>query len=538
MRIIKKRSGLVFGFFLIAILVAILELVIGILPGIFIDNIASRSSNEALQITVVWVTLVLIEIFLSTTLTLEIQQFARNYRTDRIVNFVASAIWKEPYLAADHGELIRTSLVGSEFSSFAVSFACKDLFPTILFCAAAFSYGVFLDWKVGSLIGVMILVSVCLSLKFVPRLTKTSIIGEHSAGLFSAYLADIFTHLSLLRLSSRKVVEISYLKEQASRLLKVETLVLSAQVIPVALAKAAPALTVITVFLLGTILVRSGTMTLGTMISIATVTAVAVSKVHSLLENINQIAINSAALLDFVTTSISGETVRETNTFDVSESIIGNLVIENLSVQIGGRQIIDNLSFHASPGETVLVSGPSGSGKSTLLSIVAGSLRADAGAVTIRGMSRDSMGAKQWARNVALVHQDSPVLARSIRRNLTVSYPEASEIEINLIMNVAALNFLREMPFKLNTRLLPFGANISGGERQRISIARAALSKPTVLLLDEATANLDKATETHILSELRSFLPQAILIIATHRSIENIKIDKIVCVLPQASAEN
>jgi ATP-binding cassette subfamily C protein len=179
---------------------------------------------------------------------------------------------------------------------------------------------------------------------------------------------------------------------------------------------------------------------------------------------------------------------------------------------------IRNASLTLARGEWLGVGGPSGAGKTTLIDLVAGLLNPQSGSATIDGGALDGETLDRWRAGLAYVAQDGSVFDDSIRRNLTVDSGGAGDEELWRALDLVGLaDRVRAFPAGLDERVGDRGSSLSGGERQRLVIARALMRRPSLLLLDEATAALDAESETGLLTRLRAIQPRPAAIVIAHR---------------------
>lgn len=191
------------------------------------------------------------------------------------------------------------------------------------------------------------------------------------------------------------------------------------------------------------------------------------------------------------------------------ETLVGNVSFQGVSFEyVEGEPILKKISLEVTRGQTVAFVGPTGSGKSTLLNLLTGFYHPGEGQILVDGVPVRELS-KRWLRErTGFVTQESFLFNTTLRQNLLLAKPTASEEEIWAALEAAnAADFVREMPETLDTVTGERGAQLSGGQRQRISIARALLKNPPLLLLDEATSAVDNETERLIqeaLGRLRS----------------------------------
>ena len=179
--------------------------------------------------------------------------------------------------------------------------------------------------------------------------------------------------------------------------------------------------------------------------------------------------------------------------------------------------VLRHLSFRVAAGETALLVGPSGSGKSTVLELLLGFVRPDAGRITINGAELDSIVPQALSRLTSWIGQRPVLFAGSLRENIRFAHPEASDRELADAVRAARLDELvGSLPDGLETRLGEGGYGLSGGQAQRVAVARAFLRNAPLLLLDEPTAHLDPATEGELLESLRRLALNRTVILASH----------------------
>jgi ATP-binding cassette subfamily B protein len=181
---------------------------------------------------------------------------------------------------------------------------------------------------------------------------------------------------------------------------------------------------------------------------------------------------------------------------------------------------IDGISFDVATGETIAFVGPSGSGKSTLVKLLVGLYKPDSGDILFNDISSAAIRYNQLRRQIGFVTQDTQLFAGSIRENLAFVKPEAADAEMLEALDKAACTKILSKSGKgLDTLLGEGGLKLSGGEKQRISIARALLRHPRLLIFDEATSALDSLTEEEITDTIRAISAEQerITILIAHR---------------------
>ncbi|MTE20350.1 ATP-binding cassette domain-containing protein [Streptomyces sp. TRM43335] len=184
----------------------------------------------------------------------------------------------------------------------------------------------------------------------------------------------------------------------------------------------------------------------------------------------------------------------------------------------GGEQVLHGVSFRAEPGQMVALVGSSGAGKSTIAQLLPRLYDVDRGAVRIGGVDVRELTFRSLRATLGMVTQDGHLFHESIRANLLFARPEASEEELWDALRRARLDRLvASLPDGLDTIVGERGYRLSGGERQRLTIARLLLARPRVVILDEATAHLDTASEAAVQEALAEALRGRTSVVIAHR---------------------
>ncbi|HST48762.1 ABC transporter ATP-binding protein [Jatrophihabitans sp.] len=170
------------------------------------------------------------------------------------------------------------------------------------------------------------------------------------------------------------------------------------------------------------------------------------------------------------------------------------------------------------PGETMALVGATGSGKTVLTSLVSRLHDVTSGAVRIDGVPVDQLPLVDLRRTVSTAFEEATLFSASVRENLSLGRPEASEAEIAEAIEIAQAGFVYELPYGLDTRVGEQGLSLSGGQRQRLALARAVLGRPRVLVLDDPLSALDVHTEAQVEKALRRVLGATTALVVAHRA--------------------
>jgi len=188
--------------------------------------------------------------------------------------------------------------------------------------------------------------------------------------------------------------------------------------------------------------------------------------------------------------------------------------------QTAQQRALNSINFNVRQGETIAFVGPSGSGKTTMMKLLVGLYRPQEGNILYNGIDENSMNFEDLRNQIGFVTQDTQLFSGTIRENLQFVYPSATVDDLIQVMYQASCqNLMLRAEKGLETVIGEGGLKLSGGEKQRLSIARALLRKPSILIFDEATSSLDSLTEEEITNTIKevSSLQNQITILIAHR---------------------
>ncbi|MFA4015831.1 MAG: hypothetical protein RUDDFDWM_000925 [Candidatus Fervidibacterota bacterium] len=201
------------------------------------------------------------------------------------------------------------------------------------------------------------------------------------------------------------------------------------------------------------------------------------------------------------------------------EEVKGHIVIEDVSFSYDGvNKALKGVSFEVKPGEMVGLVGPTGAGKSTLINLICRFYDPDEGRIYIDGHDIRNVKPESIRRHIGVVLQDTYLFNGTIADNIAYGKPDASLEEIVAAAYMAnAHEFICKAPYAYDTMVGEHGSHLSGGEKQRIAIARALLKDPAILILDEATSNVDTETEAKIREAIEHLIEGRTTIAIAHR---------------------
>ncbi len=237
------------------------------------------------------------------------------------------------------------------------------------------------------------------------------------------------------------------------------------------------------------------------------------------LNSLNQMLLSGRAAADRVFEILdSGEEPNSTVGAALPEKIRGHVRFENVSFSYQEQPTLRGITLDAPPGQTIALVGSTGAGKTTVLSLLARFYETTSGTITIDGIAIDTLAKQSLRERLAYVTQEPFLFNGTVRENLLLSKRDASEEELWTALTAAHADaFVRALPNVLDTNVGERGVKLSGGEKQRLSIARALLKNAPILLLDEATASVDSETERQIQDALDHLMKNRTAFVIAHR---------------------
>ena len=275
----------------------------------------------------------------------------------------------------------------------------------------------------------------------------------------------------------------------------------------------------VAVFLYGGSRVIDGTMTMGTLVAFTAYQMRLFGPVQGLMGLYASMATARASLHRVNQILDAPIEVEDTQMAQSIGRAKGRIAFENVVCTHGrGGPVLDGVNLDVEPGEVVAIAGRSGGGKSTIADLMVRQIDPNAGRITIDGQDLRAIRLEDIRRNIAVVDQDPFVLNATLRENIRYAQPDAHEANLREAIRAAGLDeLIARLPDGLDTQVGERGRALSAGERQRLAVARAFLADPAILVLDEATAALDPATEAQVIRGYEAIMRGRTTIVITHR---------------------
>ena len=394
----------------------------------------------------------------------------------------------------------------------------QDTTPSVLQLVVVFGYMVWLDWKLS--IGTLLLaplVAVLVSL-FGAKVMGAAEKSQKQVSELAALLGEAISGLPLVRafaaepwLQQRFEVEIDLHRKARYRTQKL----LALQYPVVGFLEAAG---ILAVLLMGAARIQSGDLDGQGFSSYVAALLMLIDPISHLTTNFNEFQQGQASLKRL--REIEREAVEQPDRPDAQPlgQVAGELLLEQVSFGYDPQQpVLKNLSLQVKPGHVVALVGPSGAGKSTLFSLLLRFNTAQGGQVLLDGRNLADLKAAELRTAVALVPQQSAVFSGTVAEAIAFGRP-ASREQIQAAARLAnADGFIEALPGGYDARVEERGSNFSGGQLQRLAIARAVLGNPAVLLLDEATSALDAEAEEAVQRGLDQAMKGRTVLVIAHR---------------------
>jgi glucan exporter ATP-binding protein len=427
------------------------------------------------------------------------------------------------------GRLMKVMLQGTDaLWSLWLGFFRDHLTSFVLFFVLL-PLSLFLNWRLALVLIVLTLVLAALTV-FVVRKTNSlqSQVEEHYSGL-AEHASDALGNIALVHSFARAEAEVSGLRGVVDKLLAAQIPVLSWWAVIYMLTSASTTIAILLIITIGAYLNFQGKATVGEIVTFMSFSGLLIDKLQSTISFVNGLFTEAPRLREFFGVLDTEPAVHDRPNATDPGRLHGRVEFHDVSYSYDGRQpAVLDLSFTASPGETIALVGPTGAGKSTALALLHRTFDPQSGSITIDGTDIRDMKLTGLRRNIGVVFQEGLLFNRSIVENLKIGKPEAETEEIRLAAERAqALGFIESDRHGFDSRVGERGRLLSGGERQRLAIARALLKDAPILILDEATSALDAKTETMLLAALDEVMKGRTTFVIAHRLATVRKADKI-----------
>jgi ATP-binding cassette subfamily B protein len=406
------------------------------------------------------------------------------------------------------GELLSRITNDTEVVSLFYEQAVGPIIRASITIILAFLVMVFIDWRL-TIVALLIVPVILILTNVIERISTPAFAKlQEELGTLSGFQEESLSGHKVI-ISKRQQDWADEVNDKlAANLYEVGSKAFFTSLLQYPLTQSLASIQVVLVMVVGSLMVLGGQTTLGTVIAFAGYAAL-LSRPLSEIANLTSTTLNAVAGGRRVFHIIEEEpTVKDAP--DATEFEFKGGHIECIDVDfsyVPGRKILRHNTFDVQPGEAIGICGPTGAGKSTLINILTRYYDIDSGTILIDGQDLSNLSQESLRKQVGVVLQEAFLFSDTVMNNLKYARAGATEEEcIEAAKEANAHEFIMNLPQGYDTMLTERGANLSQGQRQMITIARAMVAQPKVMILDEATSNVDTRTEKLIQEGLRKLM--------------------------------
>ena len=343
-------------------------------------------------------------------------------------------------------------------------------------------------------------------------------IERHNIEVFGR-VGDVIGNVPVVQSYARLTAESAAMRSKMRDLLAAQYPVLTWWGLLTVLTRSAATISMVAMFAVGATLASRGQITVGQIVSFVAFAGLLIARLDQLsgfAVRVVQLAPPIQSYFDLIS---APDASADRPHAEALQAVRGAIAFEDVSFRYGpGEDGVFNLSFTVGPGKTVAMVGPTGSGKTTTLALLQRMRPVEGGRISIDGRDIRDVTINSLRHSIAVVFQEAGLFNRSIRENICIGRPNATDAEVAAAARQAeAYDFIMRKPGGFDFLIGERGASLSGGERQRLALARAIIKDAPILILDEATSALDVETEARIKRALDAFRRGRTTLIIAHR---------------------
>ncbi len=499
-----------------------------ILFGRIVDTLANaqpRISQVAWQdlmlLVGAWVGFGLFIIVCGTLVALHADRLAhRQYQVVRTMFFEHVLQLPLSYHTGSHsGRLVKVMMTGTN-TLWALWLAFfREHFASFISLIVLLPLTLFINWRYGSMLIVLCAVFAVVIALVVRKSERLQSTVERYYTDVAERTTDTLGNIALVQTFARIETEVSGMRKMGEEVLSAQIPVLSWWAVTTVITRTSTTLTMLSILVLGVWFYLRDLTTVGEIVMFMSFAALLISRLEQAVHFANRMVMDTPRLAEFFEVLDTEPAVRDRPDAMDPGRMHGLVEFKDVSFSYDGkRAAVADLSFTALPGETVALVGATGAGKSTALALLHRAFDPQSGTVRIDGMDVRALTLTGLRRNIGVVFQEVLLFNRSIAENLRVGKPDATDDELRAACERAqVLDVIEGLPQGFDTNAGERGRLFSGGERQRLSIARALLKDPPILILDEATSALDALTEARVQAALAEVMKGRTTFVIAHR---------------------
>lgn len=484
-------------------------------------NLAGLDWNRLVLLLSAWVGFALFTIVAGTLIALHADRLShRQYQVVRTEFF--EHVLQLPlsyYTGAHSGRLVKVMVTGTNtlWSLWLAFF--REHFVSLISLLVLLPATLFINWRYGLLLILLCAIFAVLIALIISKSESLQGKVEQFYSDVSERTTDTLGNIALVQSYTRIEHEVQGMRKLGEAVLGAQLPVLSWWALATVITRTATTLTILAILMLGVWFYVRGQTTVGEIVTFMSYATLLIGKLEQAVSFANRMVTDAPRLREYFEVLDTTPAVRDRTGAVDPGRVRGLVEFQDVSYSYDGkRSAVADLTFTARPGDTVALVGATGAGKSTALQLLHRAFDPQSGVVKIDNMDIRGMTLSGLRRNIGVVFQEVLLFDRSVAENLQVGKPDATEAEMqDAAARAQVLDVIERNPERFDMVVGERGRLFSGGERQRLSIARALLKDPPILILDEATSALDAVTEAKIQAALDEVMKNRTTFVIAHR---------------------
>jgi glucan exporter ATP-binding protein len=499
-----------------------------ILFGRIVDTLANAQGHlselawtDLMILVGAWVGFGLFTIVASTLVSLHADRLAhRQYQAVRTMFFEHVLQLPLSYYTGSHsGRLVKVMMTGTNtLWGLWLSFF-REHFASFISLIVLLPLTLIINWRYGLLLIVLCALFAALIALVINKSEQMQGKVERYYTEVAERTADTLGNIALVQSFARIEWEVSGIRKMGEEALSAQIPVLSWWAVTSVITRTSTTLTMLAILILGVWFYLHGRTTVGEIVMFMSFATLLITRLEQAVHFANRMVMDAPRITEFFDVLDTEPAVHDRPDAIDPGRLRGLVEFVDVSFSYDGkRAAVADLSFTALPGETIALVGATGAGKSTALGLLHRAFDPQSGTVKIDGMDVRALSLTGLRRNIGVVFQEVLLFNRSIAENLRVGKPDATEQELRAACERAQVfDVIERQQDGFETHAGERGRLFSGGERQRLSIARALLKNPPILILDEATSALDALTEARVQAALAEVMKGRTTFVIAHR---------------------
>ncbi len=528
LELLGREAGLGWTLALANLALASAMFVEPILFGRIVDTLANAQGRLAtlswadlMLLVGAWVGFGLFTIVTSTLVSLYADRLAhRQYQAVRTMFF--EHVLQLPlsfYTGSHSGRLVKVMMSGTNTLWGLWLAFFREHFASLISLIVLLPLTLLINWRYGLLLIALCAVFAVLIAIVINKSESMQSTVERYYTEVAERTTDTLGNIALVQSFVRIDLEVRGMKKMGEEVLSAQIPVLSWWAVTSVITRTATTLTMLSILILGIWFYLHDRTTVGEIVMFMSFATLLITRLDQAVHFANRMVMDAPRIAEFFDVLDTEPAVRDRPDAIDPGRVRGLVEFNDVSFSYDGkRAAVADLSFTALPGQTVALVGATGAGKSTALGLLHRAFDPQSGVVKIDGMDIRGLTLTGLRRNIGVVFQEVLLFSRSIAENLRVGKPDATDEELRAACERAqVLDVIERQPEGFETNAGERGRIFSGGERQRLSIARALLKDPPILILDEATSALDALTEARVQSALAEVMKGRTTFVIAHR---------------------